>query len=57
MFFFVFPSGVCSELRALNRLCFGDVGQGHEHLPATGHLLDFSLSVSWDTWQSEGEGS
>lgn len=30
----------------LNELCFGDVGQRHEHLPTTGHLLDFSWSVS-----------
>lgn len=46
MLLFVFHSGLYNQFRVLNRLCFGDVGQGDEHLLTTGHLLDFSLSVS-----------
>lgn len=46
MFFLVFHSDLYNQFRLLNRLYFGHVGQGDEHLPATGHLLDFNLSVS-----------
>lgn len=42
MFFFVIHSGLYNQFRVLNKWSKGM----SQPLPATGHLLDFSLSVS-----------